>query len=225
MLKKFLVSVCLLVSLALPAQAQTNHKDLVAFTKSTLMAQGVDLSGACGAFQITKRVAWALRGEGYGLLGGKTSGQNGCPENGDKYAVDWLLKSDGTGVDVLGDAGGQNSPDWIPGSANAAFYRPAFDPGGGPVVVPTPTPTPAPVPVVDLEPLKAEIAALHMDVRRIDEMMQFDAQFLQRHDQIIQELQHENELLAARIFELEKRVVPIRCVVSAWGIKLGCKLE
>lgn len=201
--------------LASPAIAQTNHKDLVAFTKSMLMAQGVDLSGPCGAFQITKRVAWALRGEGYGLLGGKTPGQNGCAENGDKYAVDWLLKADGSGIDVLGDAGGQNAPDWRPDSASATLFRPAFDPGDGPVVTPVDPPAP---PVVDLEPLKAEIALLKA---RIDALVSID----DRQNLVISELQNEHEILAARIFELEKRVVPIRCVVSALGFKLGCRLE
>jgi len=137
----------LLLGVTYPVTAQAqDHTDLVIRIKNTLQAQGVDLSGACGAFQITKRVAWELRGEGYGLLGGKTPGQSGCSEHGDRYASDWVLRPNGQGADILSDAGGGNGPQWGTDSAEAGFYRPAFDPGDSPVPVPVPVPTPTPVP-------------------------------------------------------------------------------
>src|SRR5688572_15243198 len=40
----------------------------VAAVKERLRADGVDLIGPCGAFAITKRVAWGLRATGAGLL-------------------------------------------------------------------------------------------------------------------------------------------------------------
>lgn len=119
------------------------HPDLVASTKAALQAQGVDLSGPCGAFAITRRVAWALRAEGVGLL--SKPGGNNC----EAMSTDYLVYQDGIGVDILGDAGGANTPAW------QADYDPALlgrwvaptDPGSvgqPPVVTPTPV-TPSPV--------------------------------------------------------------------------------
>src|SRR5258706_3387516 len=105
--------VAVLVLLASVASAQ-NHTDVVTAVKAELQAHGQDLAGPCGAFQITKRVAWRLRSEGAGLLS-KPSGNN-C----DGYAVDYVTYPDGSGVDILGDAGGANSPGWDQGEAAGA---------------------------------------------------------------------------------------------------------
>jgi hypothetical protein len=43
------------------------HVDVVARIKAELEARNVSLVGPCGAFQIVKRVAWELRGEGVRL--------------------------------------------------------------------------------------------------------------------------------------------------------------
>ena len=148
-----------LVVLAVGSSAYAqDHLDLVRLVKSELILKGVSLDGPCGAFEITKRVAWGLRNEGYGLLGGKTPAQNGCSANGDKYAVDWLLKSDGHGIDILSDAGGTNTPVWIEETASSLLYRPAFDPQD------TPAP-PTPIPPTPLPPVQdPEIAALREQI-------------------------------------------------------------
>jgi hypothetical protein len=65
------------------------------------------------AFQITGRVAWILRNEGWGLLGGKSASQNGCTVGGERYAIDFLVqKPSGQGVDMLVNAENQNTPAW-----------------------------------------------------------------------------------------------------------------
>jgi len=76
----------------------------VAAVKAQLEAQGVNLLGPCGAFAITKRVAWGLRARGAGLL--SKPGGNQC----DGYATDVIVFQDGRGFDLLGDGGGQNTP-------------------------------------------------------------------------------------------------------------------
>lgn len=141
-------------------------EELVRKVKQDLEDAGVDLSGPCGAFEITQRVAWEMRGEGYGLLGGKTPAQNGCSHEGERYAVDWILKADGQGVDILGDAGGANNPQWAEEEADPSFYRPAFEPAEIPE---TPEEPPVEPPdgseddyltKEDLEPIYEEIDAL-----------------------------------------------------------------
>src|SRR6185436_18169417 len=65
-MKKLLLVGALLLSAA-PVTAQ-DHTDVVQAVKADLVARGVNISGPCGAFQITGRVAWILRNEGWGLL-------------------------------------------------------------------------------------------------------------------------------------------------------------
>lgn len=158
-------------------------QQLVAQIKAQLEAKGMDLSGPCGAFQITKRVAWALRAQGAGLLS-KPSGNN-C----EGYAVDIVMFPDGTGVDCLSDGGGSNGPTW--GATEIADgvsrYRPAVDPGDTPDPVPPPPLPPPPPPVpqpVDLQPilnaiasLQGQVAAQHLAQARSFEVM--DAWFRQ----------------------------------------------
>lgn len=131
----------------------SNHKDVVEREKAKLVAAGADLSGPCGAFSITKAVAWALRGEGAGLLD-KPSGNN-CQG----YSVDIVAYKDGSIFDILGDGGGANEPQWNASDAvDPARWRPAIDPGGDPE--PDPGPTPSPCPSVDLEPVQAHLEAI-----------------------------------------------------------------
>lgn len=80
--------------------------EYVGQVKARLQAAGVPLSGACGAFNITKQVAWDLQHLGYGLVS-KPSGNN-C----EGYSTDYLCLQNGDGVDILGDAGGANTPQW-----------------------------------------------------------------------------------------------------------------
>jgi hypothetical protein len=114
-----------------------DHTDIVAAVKAELERRGVNLSGPCGAFAITKRVAWALRGEGAGLLS-KPAGNN-C----EGYSVDYIVYPDGSSADILTDAGGANSPSWGSNPPDTDFigrYRPAVDPGDSPPPPPPPPP-------------------------------------------------------------------------------------
>lgn len=117
-----------------------DNTDIVAQVKADLEARGVNLSGPCGAFEITRRVAWALRGDGVGLLQ-KTSGNNcnGC-------SVDVVCYRDGTWVDVLINSETENRPAWQvgPDKLDPSRWLPPIDPGGTPAPVPEPTPAARP---------------------------------------------------------------------------------
>ena len=133
-----------LLSFASPLFAQS-HPDVVAAVKAELVAKGITLSGECGAFAITKRVAWQLRGEGAGLLD-KPGGSN-CQG----FATDIIAYPGGRIFDILIDGGGSNGPAWNASDpVDASRYRPAVDPGDAPSPTPTPTPAPVPVPTLDL---------------------------------------------------------------------------
>lgn len=132
--------------LVLSARQAFAQAAVVASVKDGLVARGVDLSGPCGAFQITKRVAWALRGTGAGLLE-KPSGNN-C----DARAVDIIVYADGHGYDILSDGGGANGPAWndVPIENGAGRWRPVTsDPDGGSVTPPPPVVNPPPAPGFD----------------------------------------------------------------------------
>jgi hypothetical protein len=87
-----------------------DNTDVVARVKADLEGRGVNLSGPCGAFEITRRVAWILKDEGAGLLA-KPSGNN-C--NG--LSVDVVCYRDGTWVDCLVNAETENRPAWQVGA-------------------------------------------------------------------------------------------------------------
>jgi hypothetical protein len=128
-----------------------NHLDVVIAVKAELEARGVSLTGACGAFAITQRVAWRLRGEHYGLLV-KTSGTQ-CAG----FATDILCLPTGDCVDILADAGGENRPTWQekPHEVDPSRYAPAFDPADRadrpPPPLPPAAPPPAPPHVLDVD--------------------------------------------------------------------------
>jgi hypothetical protein len=109
------------------AAAAQDHTDVVAAVKAALVARGVDLSGPCGAFEITGRVAYVLRGEGWGLVA-KSPAQNGCSVPGhERYAVDAVMKPDGTTIDLLVNAETENRPAWQPtGAAATSSWRAPF---------------------------------------------------------------------------------------------------
>ncbi len=119
-----------------PEDALEKHPDqssVVAAVKSQLESAGADLSGSCGAFKITKNVAWQLKASGAGLLS-KPGGTN-C----DGYSTDIIAFPDGYIYDILGDAGRANTPRWgadgcgpLDGNGTCPDrYVAAFDPGGG----------------------------------------------------------------------------------------------
>lgn len=109
---------------AIAAQASVGSVELVASIKAGLVARGISLAGACGAFEITKRVAWALRASGAGLLEKLTG--NKC----ENRATDIVMFGAGKIMDVLIDGGGANTPSWNVGTpVEASRFRAATDPG------------------------------------------------------------------------------------------------
>lgn len=84
--------------------------EIVREIKAALEERGVKLEGPCGAFEITSRVAWFLRGESWGLVS-KTGG-NGCLFNGVLYSGDAIMLPDGTTIDVLINSETDNIPAW-----------------------------------------------------------------------------------------------------------------
>lgn len=151
---------------AAPAFAQhPNHTATVAAVKAQLESAGVDLSGPCGAFEITKRVAWTLRLEGAGTLS-KPSGNN-C----EGMSVDYILYQDGDGFDILGDAGGTNAPGWggPEEGMDVTRWRAPVNPRDLP---PDPTPVPpTPVPPPDLQPILDRLNILEQSVVNLNSMI------------------------------------------------------
>ncbi len=93
-----------------------NNLSTVIAAKDYLVSQGVNLSGACGAFAIVQEVASRLN-DGGGYLS-KPSGNN-C--NG--YATDIIAYPNGEHYDILGDGGGANNPQWnYAGLINSSRY-------------------------------------------------------------------------------------------------------
>ena len=82
-------------------------------------------------FEVTKRVAWALRGEGAGLLI-KNGGDNITAWRGYSFSVSRIVYPDGRLVKVIYDAGvgGANGPSWQDGGdyVDPSLYLPAMDP-------------------------------------------------------------------------------------------------
>lgn len=64
-----------------------------------------------GAFEVTKRVAWLLRGSGFGLLK-KDGGENIVTWNGTSFAAARIVKPDGHLYKILSDVPGTNGPGW-----------------------------------------------------------------------------------------------------------------
>jgi hypothetical protein len=83
------------------------------------------------AFNVTKRVAWALRGEGAGLLT-KNGGDNIVAWQGHLFSVSRIVYPDGRLVKVIYDAGpgGANGPSWQDGGdyVDPSLWVAAIDP-------------------------------------------------------------------------------------------------
>jgi len=83
-----------------------------------------------GAFEVTKRVAWGLRGEGAGLLI-KNSGENVVSWKGYNFSASRICYPDGHIFKVISDAGsgGANGASWQDnGFVDRSLYLPALDP-------------------------------------------------------------------------------------------------
>lgn len=146
--------------LATAAFAQS-QADVVAAVKAQLQAQGMNLSGPCGAFAITKRVAWQLRAEGAGLL--SKPGGNNC----EGYSVDYIVYPTGRAADILGDAGGANTPAWSEEQDSELIgrWRPAVDPGGATPI----TGPPVPIPGTTVPSVGTDVSEVLIRVRTIEQ--------------------------------------------------------
>jgi len=83
-----------------------------------------------GAFEVTKRVAWLLRGEGAGLLI-KNGGENIVPWMGRSFAAGRICYPDGHIYKVLSDIPSTNGPSWQDNDfVDRSLYVPAINPGG-----------------------------------------------------------------------------------------------
>jgi hypothetical protein len=81
-----------------------------------------------GAFDITRRVAWALRGEGGGLLI-KTGGENIVTWRGMSFSAGRICYPDGKIWKVLTDVPSTNGASWQDnGFVDRSLYMPAIDP-------------------------------------------------------------------------------------------------
>jgi hypothetical protein len=86
------------------------------------------------AFEVTKRVAWLLRGQGAGLLI-KNGGENTTSWRGYSFSISRICYSNGGIVKVVSDAGpgGGNGAAWdeslnYPGSVSPSQYVAAINP-------------------------------------------------------------------------------------------------
>jgi hypothetical protein len=83
------------------------------------------------AFEVTKRVAWALRGEGAGLLI-KNGGENIIGWRGYSFSMGRIVYPDGRLVKVIYAVGpaSENGPSWQDNGdyVDPVFYLPAIDP-------------------------------------------------------------------------------------------------
>ena len=196
-----LASPFLVLALAAPAFAQ-DHLALVQQIRRDLTAAGtlpvgivnLDNQHPCGVFEITRRVAWALRAEGTGLLHKPTG--NRCEYQGTPYSMDFVVYSDGRSADiaiggifdgVLTDAAPAWNLEAIP--AHVGRWRPPVDPG--PAIPPAPDPDPLPPPPTppsdpsasDHDALLALLADLERQVADLRAFLQQTAVTLQQeHD-------------------------------------------
>jgi hypothetical protein len=148
-------------SLFLNTAIASAQVEIVQAVKADLVSRHVSLAGPCGAFEITKRVAWALRSQGLGLL--SKPGGNNCQG----YATDFLVRPDASGIDILGDSGGDNVPGWSesePPGALAGRWREPFDPGDTVVTPPAP---PQP-PTSTLEQQIYDLLVAHEDAEQAE---------------------------------------------------------
>jgi hypothetical protein len=87
-------------------------------------------TNSVGDFEVVKRVAWLLRGQGAGLLI-KTSGENVVLWQGYSFSATRVCYPDGHIYKLIGDAGpgGLNNPGWSDNDfVDRALYVPAIDP-------------------------------------------------------------------------------------------------
>lgn len=89
-----------------PRPNPTEGTAMVAAVIADLRARGISLAGPCGAFEITKRVAWQFRNRGAGTE--RKPGGTNCQGQ----SIDIIIFTDGQTVDMVGGAGSSNTPSW-----------------------------------------------------------------------------------------------------------------
>jgi hypothetical protein len=123
--------------------------------------------GKANALAVVKALAWALRGEGWGLVAAKPGSEN----NVEGFTTDVIALSDGEHVDVLIDSGGNNFATWDPvrhradwqqswNDAIASRWLPALAPEGPPAPHTDAPPPPDEPPSNDAELIEALVDAL-----------------------------------------------------------------
>lgn len=141
-------------------------------------AAGADTSSLLGLLAIPVKVAWALKGEGCGLLERPNGGENTVAFHGKTYSISRVVYQGGQLFKILSDAGpgGSNGPQWAdegPLNHPPDRYAPAIDPallGSGPIDVPPPVDLPPDASVArrlsELERLVAELRGMLNDTAR-----------------------------------------------------------
>ena len=79
---------------------------MIEAVKADLRRRGISMSGDCGAFEITRRVAWAFRDRGAGLES-KNYGRQ-CQW----FSQDIVLFNNCTSIDILVGGGSENGAAW-----------------------------------------------------------------------------------------------------------------
>ena len=103
---------------------------LVGIKLSECVHAAVRPKNSVGDLEVTKRMAWLLRGDGAGLLI-KTGGENIVPWQGYSFSASRICFADGHIYKVVSDAGpgGGNFPDFTDnGFVETSLYVPAIDP-------------------------------------------------------------------------------------------------
>jgi hypothetical protein len=100
---------------------------MVEFVLADLRARGISVLGDCGAFEVTKRVAWHFRNRGAGLE--YKPGGRRCEDR----SIDIVLFNDGRSVDILIGGGVDNGPAWQvehPYEGWQNYWRAPYNPDG-----------------------------------------------------------------------------------------------
>ncbi len=142
------------------------HRGLVEEIRRDLIRGGIqpagivnpDNSNPCAVFQLTLRVAWALREEGAGLLE-KRDG-NRCVWQGQPYSMDWVVYRDGRGSDIAtGGIFDTVATDVVPAwnlvtmLEHGPRWRAPIDPGDSQIPPKPPQPVPPkPIPAPGTDP-------------------------------------------------------------------------
>lgn len=177
-----------------PAGGMPNHRaDLAA-----LRAQYGPTLTQAQAGEMMGRLAFKLRGEGFGLL--RKDGGNNCPVNGLSVRVscDWILHAPtNTGCDVLGSGPdavnpGPSTVSWCDGDPSpdpARFLPVTTDPGAANTATGAPAPTPAPTSPAGITRVELD-AAIH-------------AAIVQLHTDLWNEVEAADSVLRGRLERLE----------------------